>query len=175
MRNPPPTPTPRPLVQSTTPLPGGIRLANRGNIRLLRLRLDIFPFWDPQLRKDYQSGSQRSARWGTGTNINTAKLIPLQTIRRDMTSTSSITCPRPDLTPSNMSEIDNKRELASEIQQLHHLENVDGSKSTADWNLLLQDAIEAEQAEKALGWKAGVKQYPKAIFWSFAISLCIVM
>jgi hypothetical protein len=42
----------------------------------------------------------------------------------------------------------------------HHLENVDGATSGMEWKNIIQDAI---------------KMYPKAIFWSIAISLCIVM
>jgi hypothetical protein len=57
----------------------------------------------------------------------------------------------------------------------HHLENVDGMSSGAEWKQIIEDAIESEGQERGLGWRQAIKQYPKAIFWSVAISLCIVM
>ena len=57
----------------------------------------------------------------------------------------------------------------------HHLENVDGATSGMEWKNIIQDAIESESAERELNWRQAIKMYPKAIFWSIAISLCIVM
>ena len=55
------------------------------------------------------------------------------------------------------------------------LENISGERTEGEWAQLLEDAIAAEAAERALGWKRAFRDYPKSIFWSFAISLCIVM
>jgi len=57
----------------------------------------------------------------------------------------------------------------------HHLENVDGVASGTEWKHIISDAIESESAERELNWRQAIKMYPKAIFWSVAISLCIVM
>lgn len=59
--------------------------------------------------------------------------------------------------------------------QVHHLEHVDGLTTEGEWKQLLDDAIQAEAAERAMGWREAFKRYPKSVFWSFAISLCIVM
>lgn len=58
---------------------------------------------------------------------------------------------------------------------LKHLEHVEGQTSEIEWQHILQDAIDSEAQERALGWKRALKLYPQACFWSFAISLCIVM
>jgi hypothetical protein len=56
-----------------------------------------------------------------------------------------------------------------------HLEHLEGGTSEQEWHQILQDAIESEAQERALSWKQALKLYPQACFWSFAISLCIVM
>lgn len=58
---------------------------------------------------------------------------------------------------------------------IKHLEHVEGLTTEQEWQHILQDAIDSEAQERALGWKKALKLYPKACFWSFAISLCIVM
>lgn len=55
-----------------------------------------------------------------------------------------------------------------------HVEN-GADVNAAQWDQLLQDAIRAEQTERAMGIRHAFKRYPKSVFWSFAISLCIVM
>lgn len=55
-----------------------------------------------------------------------------------------------------------------------HLEHR-GDTSKAEWQQLITDAIEAEAVERSMGVRAAFKRYPKSVFWSFAISLCIVM
>lgn len=90
-----------------------------------------------------------------------------------------------------MSQADEKKvndddygvEIASGIQKqavlpatgVKHLEHVGDGTSEQEWQQILQDAIESEAQERALGWKQALKLYPQACFWSFAISLCIVM
>lgn len=66
-------------------------------------------------------------------------------------------------------------EKSVENPEGHHLENVDGATSGMEWKNIIQDAIESESAERELNWRQAIKMYPKAIFWSVAISLCIVM
>ena len=56
-----------------------------------------------------------------------------------------------------------------------HLEHVAGDISQGEWKHMLQDAIEGEASERSLNWREAFRLYPKATFWSFAISLCIVM
>lgn len=56
-----------------------------------------------------------------------------------------------------------------------HLEHVDGLTTIKEWDQLRADAMQAETAEHTITLKQAFKTYPKAIFWSFAISLCIIM
>ena len=55
-----------------------------------------------------------------------------------------------------------------------HLEHVDGLTTLEEWKQIREDAIKAEQGEHRLSVKDAFRLYPKAIFWSFVISLCIV-
>lgn len=72
-------------------------------------------------------------------------------------------------------EISHDEKSATVPAAAHHLENVDGATSGMEWKNIIQDAIESESAERELTWRQAIKMYPKAIFWSIAISLCIVM
>jgi SP family general alpha glucoside:H+ symporter-like MFS transporter len=56
-----------------------------------------------------------------------------------------------------------------------HVEHMDGLKNAEGWDQLRADAIAAEEAEHALTLKESFKLYPTAIFWSFAMSLVIIM
>lgn len=38
-----------------------------------------------------------------------------------------------------------------------------------------QGAINAELAEQSMTFKQAIREYPAAVFWSWAISLCIIM
>lgn len=38
-----------------------------------------------------------------------------------------------------------------------------------------QGAIKAELAEQSMTFKQAIREYPAAVFWSWAISLCIIM
>ncbi|CAK9783938.1 unnamed protein product [Cutaneotrichosporon oleaginosum] len=55
----------------------------------------------------------------------------------------------------------------------NHLEKV--PTNTPEWNDLRDDAMRAEENEKSMGLVEGLRNYPNAVFWSFAISLCIIM
>lgn len=69
----------------------------------------------------------------------------------------------------------NEKGTVSPNKAVKHLEHLEGGTSDQEWHQILQDAIESEAQERALGWKQALKLYPQACFWSFAISLCIVM
>jgi len=76
----------------------------------------------------------------------------------------------------NVEKIDQIAELSvSGAGQPVHLENVEGTTNGDEWKQLLEDAIQAEASERTLGIKAAFRKYPQSVFWSFAISLCIVM
>lgn len=52
-----------------------------------------------------------------------------------------------------------------------HLEKV--NTNNGDWQALREDAMRAEETERSMGLMEGLRNYPNAVFWSFAISLCI--
>lgn len=56
-----------------------------------------------------------------------------------------------------------------------HLENAGAANSQQQWDQLRLDAMAAEELEHSMGLKQALRVYPKAAFWSFSISLCIVM
>lgn len=84
-----------------------------------------------------------------------------------------------DYKSSEKALADNEKDAIVSVQHNSgpavHLEHVDGLTSEGEWKQLLEDAIHAEANERAMGWRLAFKRYPKAVFWSFAISLCIVM
>jgi SP family general alpha glucoside:H+ symporter-like MFS transporter len=55
-------------------------------------------------------------------------------------------------------------------EKIDHLED-----SNEKWNELRKDAMRAEENEMSMGLFEALRTYPTAAFWSFAISLCIVM
>lgn len=50
------------------------------------------------------------------------------------------------------------------------VEDNDG-RDAVKWDILRQDAIAAEEAERHLSIRDSFKLYPKAIFWSFSVSV----
>lgn len=62
-------------------------------------------------------------------------------------------------------------DVAAPKGDFNHLEKV--PTNTPEWNELREDAMRAEQAERSMGLMEGLRTYPTAVFWSFAISLCI--
>lgn len=52
-----------------------------------------------------------------------------------------------------------------------HAENVDLEKNTFN----IEGAMIAEATEAQMTFKEAIRDYPSAVFWSFAISLCIIM
>jgi SP family general alpha glucoside:H+ symporter-like MFS transporter len=72
-------------------------------------------------------------------------------------------------------DIVHNEKATDNVDGAHHLENVEGVSSGTEWKHIIQDAIESEANERELNWRQAIKMYPKAIFWSIAISLCIVM
>ncbi|OCF39724.1 MFS transporter, SP family, general alpha glucoside:H+ symporter [Kwoniella heveanensis CBS 569] len=59
-------------------------------------------------------------------------------------------------------------------QPVVHLEHA-GDATGKQWDQLRQDAIAAEELEQSMNLREALRVYPQAAFWSFAISLCIVM
>ncbi|WVQ69635.1 uncharacterized protein L199_007855 [Kwoniella botswanensis] len=59
-------------------------------------------------------------------------------------------------------------------EQAIHLEHA-GDATFEQWDQLRQDAMAAEELEQSMGIKEALRVYPQAAFWSFAISLCIIM
>lgn len=76
--------------------------------------------------------------------------------------------------------IDEKRsdvgldELDKDNAEVNHLERVFTNGAAApEWDQVRADAIKAEEAENSMGLVEGLKTYPRAVFWSFSISLLI--
>lgn len=55
------------------------------------------------------------------------------------------------------------------------LEHMDDLKVAEGWNQVREDAIAAEEAEHQISLREAFRLYPTAIFWSFAMSLVIIM
>jgi hypothetical protein len=51
----------------------------------------------------------------------------------------------------------------------------DGTSPRLDEDTVLSNATAAEQEEKEMSPLRALRLYPKAVFWSWAISLCLVM
>lgn len=56
-----------------------------------------------------------------------------------------------------------------------HLDHADDQKPGAEWEQLLRDAQQAEEEEKNMPLKEAFRVYPKAMFWTFAVTMCFVM
>lgn len=67
-------------------------------------------------------------------------------------------------------KFDPERKRSEEV----HIENTADLKADT-WEAVRTDAIEAEAAEHTLTVRESLKQYPTAVFWSFAMSLVIIM
>lgn len=52
-----------------------------------------------------------------------------------------------------------------------HLDDV--KTGAPEWLQIREEAMRAEETEKQMGLMEGLRNYPTAVFWSFAISLCI--
>lgn len=66
---------------------------------------------------------------------------------------------------------DNDMEVVGAKGDINHLEKI--QTNTPEWNNLREDAMRAEENERNMGLMDGLRNYPSAVFWSFAISLCI--
>ncbi|RSH80785.1 hypothetical protein EHS25_007121 [Saitozyma podzolica] len=71
-------------------------------------------------------------------------------------------------TPVRESDLDEKFDNPS---QLEHGYDDNAAKHLTD----REGAIAAESAEQQMTFKEAIRDYPAAVFWSFAISLCIIM
>jgi len=66
-------------------------------------------------------------------------------------------------------DVDEKGKAFTNDVQIEEMDVKDG------WNQLREDAIAAEEAEHKIGLREAFRLYPTAIFWSFSISLVIIM
>ena len=53
--------------------------------------------------------------------------------------------------------------------------SVENDPTSANWKTVLEAAIRGEAMERTLTWREALKIYGKSIFWSFTVSLCVVM
>lgn len=67
--------------------------------------------------------------------------------------------------------------LDKKVETTHIETGADNEAAIEDvkWGDLRQDAMRAEDAEKNMSLWSNLRLYKKAVFWSFAVSLCIVM
>jgi hypothetical protein len=63
------------------------------------------------------------------------------------------------------------------ITEAMHIEaaGLDPVKVDDSHDTFKEDAMFAEMAEQSMTFKEAIRDYPSAVFWSFAISLCIIM
>jgi hypothetical protein len=60
--------------------------------------------------------------------------------------------------------------------ELHHLDGkLDTKGDGPDWDQLIADAKASEEAEKNMPLMQAFRVYPKAVAWTFAVTLCFVM
>jgi hypothetical protein len=120
------------------------------------------PRWAPV---NYINGTRRSA-----SVLQQQELAPpsrKNTIARTSLPRMAEITPARD-TPVRDSDLDEKFDNPS---QLEH-----GYDGSADKHLTDREgAIAAESAEQQMTFKEAIRDYPAAVFWSFAISLCIIM
>lgn len=55
------------------------------------------------------------------------------------------------------------------------LDVVDAKGDGPEWEQLLRDAKASEEAEKNMPLMMAFRVYPKAVAWTFAVTLCFVM
>lgn len=82
--------------------------------------------------------------------------------------TSEITPVRPNI----HTEISFGEKKPDEDSQIERLDNVESGKPR---DLSIEAAAAAELAEQSMTFREAVRDYRKAILWSMAISLCIIM
>ena len=59
--------------------------------------------------------------------------------------------------------------------EVAQLDDVVNGKSAAVWEQLLRDAEIAEEEEKKMPLKQALRVYPKAMLWTFGVTLSFVM
>lgn len=79
------------------------------------------------------------------------------------------------ITSHSTDKVDLDPEGAKSFSHNVHVEDMGDLKAAEGWDQLRADAIAAEEAEHALSLRESFRLYPTAIFWSFAISLVIIM
>lgn len=69
----------------------------------------------------------------------------------------------------------NHREKQDKPNEAQIESTINPSTEVAGWVGMVNDAKESTQTEKAMSLRTALKVYPKAIGWSVAISMAIVM
>jgi SP family general alpha glucoside:H+ symporter-like MFS transporter len=69
---------------------------------------------------------------------------------------------------SKQHDVMDEKSFGHEVRQVEDMDK-------DDWNHVREEAIAAEEAEHHLSLREAFKLYPTAIFWSFSISLVIIM
>jgi len=88
---------------------------------------------------------------------------------------ASITPARPAISNvETYADVEKKYDDTDHIETAPHLNSLEGGHKR-DELTDKQGAIAAELAEQSMTFKEAIRDYPNAVFWSFAISLCIIM
>jgi len=69
----------------------------------------------------------------------------------------------------------NDMDTTKDIELVHMDHQLDGKLQGATWDQLLEDAKASEEAEKNMPLMEAFRVYPKAVAWTFAVTLCFVM
>jgi len=66
-------------------------------------------------------------------------------------------------------------DMSKDIELLHLDNKSVGKLDQPTWDQLLEDAKASEEAEKNMPLMEAFRVYPKAVAWTFAVTLCFVM
>ena len=66
-------------------------------------------------------------------------------------------------------------DMSKDIELLHLDNKSDRKLDQSNWDQLLEDAKASEEAEKNMPLMEAFRVYPKAVAWTFAVTLCFVM
>jgi hypothetical protein len=66
-------------------------------------------------------------------------------------------------------------DVSKDIELVHLDNKLDGKLDGNTWDQLLEDAKASEEAEKNMPLMEAFRVYPKAVAWTFAVTLCFVM
>lgn len=112
--------------------------------------------------------------WGIHKGANPRALFLLTNIQPPHTTRENMAqltkTPTPDITSENVN-VGGKDSISPAV----HDELVAVDEKTTPRDLARDDAIQGEQAEQSMTLKESLRTYKRAILWSMAISLVIVM